>query len=205
MVSAAESGAQTRERLIEAATRTLRGHGYLGVSARAIAREAGVNSALIFYHFGGIEPLLVAVFERVSQERLAVHRATVADVRTLEELVVAAERIYHDDIEGGHHAVFSELVGAAVSKPELRGPITERAQAWIEFAESTLDRVIGGTPLAKLVPPRDLANAAITFYFGVYLFTVLDADRSRTESLFALGRRLAPMARLLTVRLPRRP
>ncbi|MGF1430764.1 TetR/AcrR family transcriptional regulator [Kitasatospora sp. LaBMicrA B282] len=204
MAGAVEGGAQTKARLIEAAIRTLLAHGYSGASARTIAKEAGVNSALVFYHFGGVDALLLAAFRQVSAERLAVHRATIAAAHTLEELTEAAERIYRADIEGGHIAVFSELVGAAISKPELRGPIVEHAQLWLEFAESTLQRVIGGTPLAKLVPPRDLANAAMTFYFGVYLFTVLDTDRSRTESLFELGRRLAPRAKLLTVRLPRR-
>lgn len=204
MAGAIESGAQTKERLIEAATLTLRTHGYGGASARVIAKEAGVNSALVFYHFGGVDPLLLAAFDRVSEERMAHHQATVAGVRTLEELAEAAERIYQDDLQAGHLAMFAELLGAAVSKPELRGPISERAQPWLEFIESTLHRVMGGTPLAKLVPPRDLANAAITFYLGVNLFTVLDADRSRTESLFAVARRLAPRAKLLTLRLPRR-
>ncbi|BFV59255.1 hypothetical protein KCMC57_up43590 [Kitasatospora sp. CMC57] len=53
----------------------------------------------------------------------------------------------------------------------------------------------------------NLANTAITFYLGANLFTVLDADRSRTDSLFAMVKWLAPRARLLTMRLPgrRRP
>ncbi|KQV11806.1 MULTISPECIES: TetR/AcrR family transcriptional regulator [unclassified Kitasatospora] len=207
MAATADSGAQTRERLIEAATRVLRTHGYAGSSARVIAKEAGVNSALVFYHFGGVDPLLLTAFDRVSEDRMARHVATVAEVRTLEELAAAAERIYRDDLDGGHLTMFAELVGAAVARPELRAAVSERAEPWLKFVETTLDRVIGGTPLARLTPPRDLANAAITFYLGVNLFTVLDADRSRTESLFAMARRLAPRARLLTMRLPgrRRP
>ncbi|GAB3961996.1 hypothetical protein [Streptomyces sparsus] len=63
---------------------------------------------------------------------------------------------------------------------------------------------LGGSPLAALIPPRDAANAAITFYLGVNLFTVLDTDRSRTDAVFAIARRLAPRAKLLTMRLPRR-
>lgn len=204
---AADSGVQTRERLIDAAAHVLRTHGYAGSSARVIAKEAGVNSALVFYHFGGVDPLLLAAFDRESEDRMALHAATVADVRTLEELAAAAEQIYRDDLDGGHLTMFSELVGAAVAKPELRPAVAERAQPWLVFIESTLDRVIGGTPLARILPPRDLANAAITFYLGVNLFTVLDTDRTRTEDLFAMVRRLAPRAKLLTMRLPgrRRP
>ncbi|MCK7626373.1 TetR family transcriptional regulator [Streptomyces sp. RS10V-4] len=200
----AGGAADTKDRLIEAATAVLKEQGYAGTSARTIAKAAGVNSALVFYHFGGVDPLLLAALDRSSAERMARHSATVAGVRTLEELADAATRIYRDDLDGGHITLFSELVAAAVAKPELREPLSERAEPWLGFIEATLDRVIGGTPLARLTPPRDLANAAITFYLGVNLFTVLDADRSRTDSVFAMARRLAPRAKLLTLRLPRR-
>ncbi|MFF4409368.1 TetR/AcrR family transcriptional regulator [Streptomyces sp. NPDC001404] len=193
---------ETRERLIAAAGSVLRTQGYGKASARTIAKEAGVNSALIFYHFGGVDPLLFAALDRSSDERMAMHAATVAECHTLEELATAATRIYRDDLEGGHIALLSELVAAAVAKPELRQEIKVRVEPWMAFMEETLERVIGGTALARLTPPRDLANAACTFYLGVNLFTVLDADRSRTESVFTMVRRLAPRAKLLTLRRP---
>ncbi|MFG2191739.1 TetR/AcrR family transcriptional regulator [Streptomyces sp. NPDC048639] len=196
--------ADTKDRLIDAAIAVLKAHGYGGTSARTIAKEAGVNSALVFYHFGGVDPLLLAALDRSSAERMALHRATVADVGTLEELAEAATRIYRDDLEGGRITLFTELVAAAIAKPELREQVARRAEPWHQFIEDTLERVIGGTPLARLTPPRDLANAAITFYLGVNLFTVLDTDRSRTDSVFAMAQRLAPRARLLTMRLPSR-
>ncbi|MGK5544530.1 TetR/AcrR family transcriptional regulator [Streptomyces sp. URMC 127] len=192
----------TKERLIRAADTVLRTQGYAKSSARAIAKEAGVNSALVFYHFGGVDPLLFAALDRSSAERMELLTEAVAGARTLEDLVDAGTRVYRSDIEAGHLTMFSELVAAAVAKPELREEIRDRAEPWIAFVEQTLERVIGGTPLARLTPPRDLANAAITFYLGVNLFTVIDSDRSRTESVFAMARRLAPRARLLTRRLP---
>ncbi|KOG88639.1 TetR family transcriptional regulator [Streptomyces varsoviensis] len=167
---------ETKDRLVEAATAVLRTHGYAGASARTIAKAAGVNSALVFYHFGGVDQLLLAALDRSSAERMALHSATVAPIRTIEELADAATRIYRDDVDGGHVTVFCELVAAAVARPEL----------------------------ARLTSPRELANAAIAFYLGVNLFSVLDADRSRTESVFRMVRRLAPRAKLLTLRLPKR-
>jgi hypothetical protein len=41
-------------------------------------------------------------------------------------------------------------------------------------------------------------------YLGANFFAILDRDSSRTDSLFALTRRLAPRAKLLTLRLPGR-
>ncbi|MFD0856458.1 TetR/AcrR family transcriptional regulator, partial [Actinomadura adrarensis] len=178
--------------------------GYARTSARTIAKEAGCNSALVFYHFNGVDPLLLAALDRSSEERMETARAAVADAHTLEDLVEVATTIYRTDVEGGHITLFTELVGASIARPELREQIAARAEPWIEFIEQHLERVIGGSPLAKLMPPRDLAYAAITFYMGVNLFNHLDTDRTRTESLFDLAARVAPRAKLLTMRLPRR-
>ncbi|GAA3717237.1 TetR family transcriptional regulator [Nonomuraea antimicrobica] len=204
MTGKQQPGAETRDRLIEAAAETVRSHGYAGTSARAIATTAGVNSALVFYHFGGVDALLLAALDRSSQQRMTAYRQAVDKCRTLEQLVETANEIYHADIEGGHITFFAEMVGASIARAELRKEITARAEPWIDFVEEALERVIGGSPLARLLPPRELAYAAITFYLGVNLFTHLDADRTRTQALFGLAERTAPRARLLTMRLPGR-
>jgi AcrR family transcriptional regulator len=194
----------TRERLIEAALETMRTAGYAGTSARTIAKAAGVNSALVFYHFGGVDDLLLAALDHSGAERMERYRPAVERARTLEQLVEVATHIFRTDLEEGHITYFSELIGASIARPELREEIVHRAEPWIAFVEESLERVLGGSPLARLLPPRDLAYAAITFYLGVNLFTHLDADRSRTESLFSLAERVAPAARLLAIRAPRR-
>ncbi len=53
----------TRTKLIAAATRLFAEKGYEGVSIRELAQQAGVNSALISYHFSGKEGLYTAVLE----------------------------------------------------------------------------------------------------------------------------------------------
>lgn len=53
----------SRLKLIEAATILFAQKGLAGVSIREIAKQAGVNSALISYHFEGKEGLYAAVLE----------------------------------------------------------------------------------------------------------------------------------------------
>ncbi|CAM3689138.1 TetR/AcrR family transcriptional regulator [Nocardiopsis rhodophaea] len=201
---ARKSSEETRDRLITAAGRVLREEGYTGASARVIAKAADVNSALIFYHFGGVDQLLLALLDQSAEERMALHQATASRAATLEELIEAAVEIYHTDLEGGYLSEFAELVAAAVTRPELRAEINARAEPWIAFVEEHYERVVGGSPLARLLPAREVAYGAITYYMGANFFSVLDEDRSRTEAVFDLAARVAPRAKLLTLRLPRR-
>ena len=57
----------TRSRIIEAALQTVREEGFAETTARAIARHGGFNQALIFYHFGSVDALLVAVARSESE------------------------------------------------------------------------------------------------------------------------------------------
>jgi AcrR family transcriptional regulator len=181
-----------RLHIIETATRTLQEEGFAGTSARTIARAGGFNSALIFYYFGSLNGLLLAALDHSADERMARYRAAVSEAGTLEDLALLAGRIYREDLEGGHITLFSELIGASLSHPELRPEIVSRAEPWLEFVESTLDDVLGDSPIAGLLPTRDLAYALVSLYLGLNLMTHLEADRSRIDALFALAERLAP-------------
>ena len=70
----------TRQALIEAAVEVLKSRGFNGASARAIATEAGVNQALVFYHFGTVAELLLAALDEVSARRLRRYTTELADV-----------------------------------------------------------------------------------------------------------------------------
>lgn len=54
----------TRNALLDAAARVMTADGYAAATSRRVAEEAGVNSALVFYYFGSLEGMFVALFER---------------------------------------------------------------------------------------------------------------------------------------------
>jgi TetR/AcrR family transcriptional regulator, regulator of cefoperazone and chloramphenicol sensitivity len=61
-------GDTTREALLGAATEVFARDGFHAVSLREIAQKAGVNQALIGYHFQSKEGLYLAVFERIGEQ-----------------------------------------------------------------------------------------------------------------------------------------
>jgi len=61
-------GEQTRQALIAAAIEVFGHTGFDAASTRALARGAGVNQALIGYHFGGKRGLYQAVFAYITEQ-----------------------------------------------------------------------------------------------------------------------------------------
>jgi AcrR family transcriptional regulator len=186
-------GGDIRARMVDAAFQTLRSKGFKGASARAIARSGGFNSALIFYYFGTLNDLLLAALDHSSEQRMRRYRVAAEQANSLEELTEVAAQIYREDVEGGHITVFSELVGASLSHPELGPEIVARAQPWLEFVEETIGKILKDSPFEQILATSDLAFALIAFYMGVNLLTHLDKDQVGVDSLFAGARSLAPV------------
>jgi AcrR family transcriptional regulator len=61
------SGEQSKQRILEAARALFRQHGYGGTTVRAVAAEAGVDPAMVFYFFGTKQGLFAAAIEMSAQ------------------------------------------------------------------------------------------------------------------------------------------
>jgi len=184
----------TRERLVQAALRTLKERGFHGATARNIAAAAGLNQALVFYHFGSVRQLLLEALEATSLQRLVRYRAGLEGVSTVAQLVEAMAALYQEDVQSGHITAVQEMVAGASFEPELRRQVVARMEPWIAFAEEVLARVVGGTVLEAFLPVHDLAFAAVAFYVGIETVTHLDGNRRRADALFGAGRQLADVA-----------
>ena len=60
-------GRPTRERILDAAEKLFARRGFHGVSVRDITQDAGVDVALVNYHFGSKQALLDSVLTRRSE------------------------------------------------------------------------------------------------------------------------------------------
>src|ERR1700748_393954 len=110
---------QTRAALVEAAIAVLRESGFASASARRIAQRAGCNQALVFYHFGSVNDLLLAALDDVSARRLAAYADIVDSAASLTELIDAARTVFSEDLDAGHVAVLVEIITGSQSTPGL--------------------------------------------------------------------------------------
>src|SRR5207237_2547978 len=129
--------AQTRDQIINAAIETLQKEGFAGASSRAIARAGKFNQALIFYHFGSLEAVLLAALERTSKTRLARYRQALENVSNLEQLLETLAELYEDDLRSGHMTVVSQMIAGSLARPELAPKVLDGMRPWAELAEET--------------------------------------------------------------------
>ncbi len=171
---ATQTAEQTRQRLLAATETLVVREGVVALSVRRIANEAGVNSALIRYHFGDVEGLL--------RELAHLNAIQIRDARN--RLLDALEGVPVPDLAASVDALVLPLWAPAALSLEQRAivvldEIYARATAtlheaiWREFASGVarvsdvLRRALGGpdekalawrirfvTAAALDVPPR---------------------------------------------------
>lgn len=66
--------ATRRDQILDAAGRLFAEHGYAGVSASEVAREAGITPGLLHHYFGGKRGLFEALVERLGPEAVEATR-----------------------------------------------------------------------------------------------------------------------------------
>jgi AcrR family transcriptional regulator len=184
----------TKLEIVEAALQTLKAKGFAGASARAIAREGDFNQALIFYHFGSVRNLLLAVLDLISERRMNEYGPAFEHARSAPELAALARTIYSDDLERGYITVLGEMVSGGVTDASLGAEVSARIEPWIEMVERKVEQLLSGMPLQSLAPPRDLAFGLVALYFGVDMLSHMQGDQSRAESLLELSARLSALA-----------
>jgi AcrR family transcriptional regulator len=184
----------TREALVGAAIATLKDVGFAGASAREIAKRAGCNQALVFYHYGSVVNLLLAALDEVSRQRLERYRPLVAGATSLTELVNTAATIFREDLEGGHMKVLAELIAGTSSTPGLATEVALRIEPWRAFARDAIGQGLRSTPLAQVIDIDAVAHAVVALYLGLEMLAQLDGDPAPAQTLFEHAAALGAVA-----------
>ncbi|MEV4176222.1 TetR/AcrR family transcriptional regulator [Nonomuraea sp. NPDC049709] len=168
--------ADTRTKLLDAALETLREQGLAGASARTIAAAAGVNQALVFYHFGSVDQLLAAACEHGSHQRIALYRDRFAAVTSLRELLDLGRALHAEERAEGSVAALSQLLAGSQSDQKLAPAVVAGLNLWIAEVEQALGRVLASSPLAEFVDVAGLAKATAAAFVGLELYEGVDTD-----------------------------
>ncbi|MFF4257423.1 TetR/AcrR family transcriptional regulator [Streptomyces sp. NPDC001663] len=165
---------ETKAKLLEGALRVLTEQGIAKTSARTIATAAGVNQALVFYHFGSVDELLAAACRYGAEQAVARYRDRMSAVGSLSELLAVGRQIHEEEREGGHVALLGQLLAGAQTHATL-GPATAAGlELWIVEIEKVLTRVLAQTPFGEFSDPAGLARAVAASFVGIELYEGVD-------------------------------
>ena len=174
---------ETRQKLIDGAVATLRDKGIAGTSARAIAAAAGVNQALVFYHFGSVDELVDAACREGAADRVALYRERFDTVASLRELLALGRSLNETERAAGNVAVLAQVLAGAQQEPKLAASASYAIALWVAEIEATLVRLLVGSPIAQVVDAPGLARGIAASFIGIELYEGVDP----TGAASALG------------------
>jgi AcrR family transcriptional regulator len=195
---------QTKDRIIDAAYRTLVRHGYDHTSMKDIAAEAGVAPGLAHYYFETKEDLLVAAIERACKPAMdaweeqgmsltaplpedadPMSLATVGFERAKEEL-----RSYRDLF-----LLTFDMFGVGLHNPKIAAAV----RVFIEERRAFIARIVRGVIAGMPQPPESSADAIAAALWGsmhgIYLQTLMDPQFDADAAIDALREMAIAFAR----------
>lgn len=178
------SGDETKAKIIAATLRTLKSEGIVGTSARVIAKEGDFNQALIFYHFGSVDELIIAAVASMSLRRMENHRAKLEHVTSLTEMIQVARELHADDLAADNMTVLIQAFAGASGNPETGPKLYAEIEPWSHLITETIERVLSDVPAASMIDNEQIAQAIGALFLGIELLDDLDPKRASAEALF---------------------
>ena len=207
----AEAG-DTKVKILEAAFRRLTREGYAALSMREIARDAGVNHALINYHFRSKDQLVIAVLDEANRRLLERQKRMYGAPGGFAEKWAQARRFYQGDLASGFVRLQAELWAASLADAGLREKFLPRLVAWKEVVRGAVSDAVAilAKNGVKLPPPFDAEVIAVwisEFWLGMEFVDLIggrEQQRLHRGALDAMQRLLEELDARVQKKRPRR-
>ena len=136
----------SRDVIFDAVERVLQKEGYIALTARRVAEEAGFNHQTVYYYFQTMEELVLAAFRRRSENSLKRLEAALASDRPLH----ATWALYSDPSNGRLNVEFNAL---AMRNEPLRAEIIRYLEQSRSLQEAALAPLLRDRGLPQAVGP----------------------------------------------------
>jgi AcrR family transcriptional regulator len=171
--------------LLDATERVIIRDGIAAVSTRRIADEARQNPALVHYHFGSVEQLLLSTVQRVLS-RVAQRNDAIwlGDEPAPQKISRAVAAMFGDDRNRGWHKLWVELVAIRANRPQQYPELVNYIANELDRGARMLARVLETVPATA----EDLRLLMGVFSYGLMVQGVLglpEAQIARALELFA--------------------
>jgi AcrR family transcriptional regulator len=183
-------GATTRAAILRAARDRLVEVGYANLNVRDIAREAGVNHALIGYHFHGKQQLVLAVLDEANKQLLERQARMYQGTTSASAQWQQACDFYEEDLKSGFVRLLMELMGASFHDQDLRREFVLRIAGWHRLVEAAVVEFIARSKLELPVSAQAISAWIVWFWTGMEASMMLgigEKDGHQREALAAVA------------------
>lgn len=160
-------GVTTRALILQATRRRLVEQGYANLNVRDIAQDAGVNHALIGYHFHGKQQLVLAVLDSANNELIERQTRMYRDTASARQKWKQACDFYEEDLNSGFVRLLMELMGASFHDEPLRREFVPRLLSWHQLVETAVADFIKSSGLDLPVSARAISAWIGWFWTGM--------------------------------------
>lgn len=200
------STAETRARLMDAAVRLTAREGVRAVTARAVAAEADVNQALVFYHFDGIEGLLRESFAAATSAMVEGLVTEFEAATSFAELHAVGTRLAERSRADGSAALLAHVISAAHTDEAMAQMLAASLRLWESSLTGAVRRVLRTHGLEEAVDVPSLSRAIAASSIGMITLDAVPGQPlgSTLPSLAGIARLVDRASRLLPGPLVRR-
>ncbi|MFE4856364.1 TetR/AcrR family transcriptional regulator [Streptomyces sp. NPDC056670] len=184
---------------MEAAARVIARRGVRGLRVEELAAEAGVSTALIYYHFKDRAGILRRTLEFISDraERYTTERETRSeplDPRQELEQTLLLE-LQDEPVVRENSTAWGELRAHAVFDPELSEDLAKATLVWVQEIAELLGQVSPMSPAAGLAASAERLTALLEGLSMRWLSGILPLKHARTLLLEAIAVELERLER----------
>ncbi|MGH3862271.1 TetR/AcrR family transcriptional regulator [Actinokineospora sp.] len=120
-----------KQQLLGATCRVIARDGIRGMRVENVAAEAGVSTALIYYHFGDRAGLLAQAMQHVNTRAESYADAEEGKTGREQLMLQVLGEFQDDDLVRENSAVWGEVRGAAVFDEALRPVVSAATEQWV--------------------------------------------------------------------------
>lgn len=161
---AGEAAPDRRTHILDAAVRVIARHGVRGLRVAELGAEAGVSTALIYYHFTDRDGIVSAALEHVNDRARAYTTPAGPELSARDELetMLLAELQDSDEVRVTSVA-WGELRASAAFAPSLHETLRSATEDW----NADVAELIRGIPDHGTVDPADAAGRLTALVEGL--------------------------------------
>ncbi|MFB7447654.1 TetR/AcrR family transcriptional regulator [Streptomyces sp. NPDC057027] len=172
-----------RRAILEGAARVIARRGVRGLRMEELATEAGVSTALIYYHFKDRAGVLRHTLEFISDRAdryTSDEDGTTGPLDALQELEQSLLLEFQNLPEVRENSTaWGELRASAVFEPELRGDLTRATLTWIHDVADLLGCIRPSTPAPALTAAAERLTGLLEGLSTRWLSGALPLDHAR--------------------------